>query len=76
MQAAHLRKGPRDIDPALSQRAWYYGCKLLLSVTPQGICTGFVLAPANTEDRWVAESFVCWRHDLYQAPVSPEETLD
>ena len=54
-------------------RDWYYGCKLLLSVTPQGIGTGFVLAPANTEDRWVAESFLCWRHDPYQAPISPEE---
>ena len=54
-------------------RDWYYGCKLLLSVTPQGVCTGFVLAPANTEDRWVAEAFLCWRHALDQAPMAPEE---
>lgn len=54
-------------------RDWYYGCKLLLSVTPQGVCTGFVLAPANAEDRWVAESFLCWRHDVHHDPLSPEE---
>ena len=54
-------------------RDWYYGCKLLLSVTPQGVCTGFVLAPANTEARWVAESFSCWRHDARPNPLSPDE---
>lgn len=54
-------------------RDWYYGCKLLLAATPQGACTGFVLAPANTEDRWLAEAFLCWRHDVDQHPVRPDE---
>ena len=34
-----------------SDRDWYYGCKLLLSVTAEGVVTGFTLAPADTEDR-------------------------
>ena len=54
-------------------RDWYYGCKLLLAVTPQGVCTGFVLAPANTEDRWAAEAFLCWRHAVCQAPIRAQE---
>lgn len=54
-------------------RDWYYGCKLLLSVTPQGICTGFVLAPANTEDRWVAEGFLCWRRSWHASPIAADD---
>jgi len=34
-----------------SDRDWYYGCKLLLAVTREGVSTGFVLAPVSTEDR-------------------------
>ena len=40
-----------------SDRRFYYGCKLLLSVSRRGVITGFLIAPASTEDRWVAESF-------------------
>ncbi len=54
-----------------SDRDWRYGCKLLLSVTPEGVVTGFLLAPANTEDRWLAESFFCWRNRKDDAPVNP-----
>ncbi len=32
-------------------REWYYGCKLLVSCTPEGASTSFMLAPASTEDR-------------------------
>ncbi len=46
-----------------SDDEWYYGVKLLASVTPQGTVSGFVLAPANTDDRWVAEALLCWRQD-------------
>ena len=28
---------------------------------PRGSITGFLLAPANAEDLWVAEAFLCWR---------------
>ena len=52
-----------------SDRDWYYGCKLLLSTTPEGAIAGFLLGPANTEDRWMAESFFCWRADRLAEPV-------
>ena len=51
-----------------SDRDWYYGCKLMVSVTPDGISTGFLLGPASTEDRWMAESFFCWRIDQTNSP--------
>ena len=56
-----------------SDRDWYYGCKLLLAVTPEGAITGFLLAPASTEDRWVAEAFLCWRTGQENWPVNPQD---
>lgn len=44
-----------------SDHDWYYGCQRLLAVTREGVITGFLLAPASTEDRWVADAFFCWR---------------
>jgi hypothetical protein len=49
-------------------KAWYYGCKLLLSVTDDGLITGFAVAPAATDDRWAAEAFLCWRQDRQGVP--------
>jgi len=46
-----------------SDRAWYYGCELLLAVAQHGPITGFVLGPANTDDRWFADALLCWRRD-------------
>ena len=51
-----------------SDKSFYYGCKLLLSVSPKGAITGFMIAPASTEDRWVAESFFCWRANRLAEP--------
>ena len=56
-----------------SDRYWYYGCKLLLSVTEEGVATGFMLAPADTEDRWVAESLLCQRCGEWEAPLKVED---
>lgn len=56
-----------------SDRDWYYGCKLLLSVTDEGVATGFMLAPADTEDRWIAESLLCWRSGEWAAPLKAED---
>ena len=56
-----------------SDRDWYYGCKLMLAATDQGVITGFLLSPASTEDHWAAEAFLCWRANPLGAPVSPEE---
>ena len=44
-----------------SDRDWYYGNRLMVSVTPEGVSTSLVLGPTSTEDRWPAESFFCWR---------------
>lgn len=51
-----------------SDRDFYYGCQLLMAVDAIGVITGFVLAPAATEERWVAESLLCWRHDRWREP--------
>lgn len=56
-----------------SDRDFYYGCKLLLGVSPDGVITGFMLAPASTEDRWVAESFLCWRANPRAQPYKPSD---
>lgn len=50
-----------DFGKGGSDKRWYYGCKLLLSVTPQGVVTGFVAGPANTEERWLAEALLSGR---------------
>jgi hypothetical protein len=54
-----------------SDHDWYYGCKLLLAVTREGVITGFLLAPASTEDRWVADAFFCWRACPRAEPCDP-----
>jgi hypothetical protein len=51
-----------------SDRDWYYGCELLLAVTDGGAITGFLLGPANTDDRWFAEALLCWRCDPRRQP--------
>jgi hypothetical protein len=61
---AAIGKGGSDHD-------WYYGCKLLVAVTPTGVITGFLLAPASTEDRWVGEAFWCWRASPMAEPCGP-----
>ena len=52
-----------------SDKGWYYGCKLLLAVAPLGVVTGFVLAPANMGDRWIADALLCWRADRQARPL-------
>jgi hypothetical protein len=56
-----------------SDKEWYYGCKLLFSVTDDGAVTGFTVGPAATEDRWMAEHFLCWRADPSAAPWTPRD---
>src|SRR5207249_4021797 len=57
---AALGQGGRDKD-------WYYGVALLGAVTPRGLLSGFVRGPATTQERWLAEALVRWRH----APTAP-----
>jgi hypothetical protein len=56
-----------------SDRDWYYGCRLLVAVTPQGVITGFVVGSASTQERWLAEAFLCWRHDPQAQPLTPAD---
>ena len=62
-----------DIGRGGADRDWYYGCKLMLAATGQGVITGFLLSPASTEDHWAAEAFFCWRANPQGTPVCPEE---
>lgn len=54
-QVANIGKGGSD-------REWYYGVKLGLAASPQGLITGFILAPARTGDRWPAEYLFYYRN--------------
>jgi hypothetical protein len=53
-----------------SDRAWYYGLSLLTVVRADGALSGFVLGPASTEERWLAEALLRWR----QTPTAPPPT--
>jgi hypothetical protein len=55
-----------------SDHSWYYGCLLLDAVCPHGTVTGFVVGPAATQERWLAETLLRWRQD----PSAPPPTLE
>ncbi len=52
----HLLAPDCDFGKGGADRRFYWGCKLLLAVTPRGVITGFVAGPASTEERWLAEA--------------------
>lgn len=58
---AGIGRGGADKD-------WYFGCKVLLSCAPGGAVTGFVVGPADTEERWLAEAWACWRDEPTARP--------
>lgn len=55
-----------------SDRDFFYGVKLLTVVNSHGLITGFVLGPANTEERWLAEALLRWRCD----PTAPSPRVE
>lgn len=61
-QIANIGRGGSD-------REWYYGVRLALSVEPAGRITGFILAPAKTSERWPAEYLLCHRHNPLGQPA-------
>jgi hypothetical protein len=65
-QVANLGKGGSDMT-------WYYGVKLGLSASPQGLVTGFILAPARTSDRWPAEYLIYYRNQALGKLARPED---
>jgi hypothetical protein len=56
-----------------SDKEWYYGCRLLLSVSNTARIQGFTLGPANTDDRWLAEAQLCWQRDPAGQPWEPAD---
>lgn len=63
--------GEASIGCGGSDREWYYGLQLLLTVTPCGLITGFMLGPGGTEERWVADALLRWRAN----PSAPSPAL-
>jgi hypothetical protein len=68
-QVANIGKGGSDME-------WYYGVKLGLAASPQGLVTGFILAPARTADRWPAEYLFYYRHHSVGKLARPEDLRD
>src|SRR5450759_1925140 len=62
-----------DVGKGGADKDFYYGVQLLLSVTPEGIITGFILGPASTNIRWLAEDLLCWRIDPQGEPWKAED---
>jgi len=49
---------PGEADLGQSNRlGWYEGFKMPLAVTPEGVITGFGLAPASAKEQPIAETF-------------------
>ncbi len=74
----HQRFSEREADLGCggSDRAWFYGLRVLLAVTPDGVITGFVAGPASTAERWLAEAFFCWRTTPEATPWSAADRPD
>ena len=66
VEQAGLGKGGSDQD-------WYFGVHLVAAVHPSGVVTGFVSAPADTGERWLAEALLRWRHDPLARPPTATE---
>jgi hypothetical protein len=69
---AHLARSHRRATFAASEadlgyggvgKQPYYGVQVVLCVTASGPITGFVLAPARTEERWLFSQLLRWRCD-------------
>lgn len=56
-----------------SDHQFYYGCALLLAVTATGPITGFVLGPANTQDRWLLDHLLTWRVTPHGVPWTVDD---
>ena len=55
-----------------ADKGFYYGVKLLAAVSPAGTISGFIIGPANTEERWLLEALLRWRC----APEAPPPTAE
>jgi hypothetical protein len=51
-----------------SDRQYFYGCSLLLAVAADGPITGFVIGPADTQERWLLDVLVVWQRTPARVP--------
>jgi hypothetical protein len=61
-----------DIGRGGSDKDWFFGQRLVLSVDVHGSITGAVSGPASTEEHWLADALFRWR----RAPLAPAPTAD
>lgn len=54
-----------------SDQEWYFGVHVVAAAHPAGVLTGFIVGPADTSERWLAEALLRWR----QNPAAPHPTL-
>jgi hypothetical protein len=57
-----------------SDRHFYYGCQLVLLTAPDGVITGMLVGPANTEERWLLDAVLGWRADPTE-PLWNQDTI-
>lgn len=62
-------------DAALgtSKQGWFWGHRWLVSLLPSGALTGWTLAPANVQDRWLLQALLSARTDgfIHLLPPPP-----
>lgn len=58
-----------------SDKDWFFGQRMVVSVDAYGSITGAVSGPANTEEHWLADALFRWRRSP-SAPVPTAEELD
>lgn len=62
-----------DVGRGGSDKAMYYGMRLLAVTNDQGTIDGFVVGPAATSEYWLAEALLRWRHDPTALPPTAEQ---
>jgi len=50
---------------------WFYGEQLLMSASSTGVITGWLVGPAQIDDRWMMEAFLSTRHS-HMRMIGPE----
>jgi hypothetical protein len=51
-----------------SDHQYFYGCSLLLAVAADGPITGWVVGPADTQERWLLDALLTWRQSPAAEP--------
>lgn len=55
--------GEANFGTGGSDKDWYYGVHALVTVSPAGPITGWVVAAADLSEYWLAEALLRWRQD-------------